>query len=154
MTSEKKWVGLASISTVVDRRIGVHRVSGVVTPNSIAGLVQHARRDPSPVMVVSYVEAAIAIEPDKMFSYAWRSGEEAAPMEAPAALVVRPDQLALFRQYAQTALHSGILRAAFTSTDEARSWASEQAAVQEQWYRAYRQAIARGELPRKSSGGR
>jgi len=152
MSAATKWIGAASISAEPDRCLTTHRVTGVVTPSTIGVLVNYARRDAAPARVMSYVEAVIAIESDKLFACAWREGWE--PLEAPVALLVRPDQLSACSEYVRVALSRGIVRAAFTSIEDARAWASEQAEVQAYWVRAYQRATASEGLRSKSIGER
>lgn len=142
---------MSSISTSAEAGYSFYSVTGVVTPRSIGQLVDYACSKADAAMVVSYENAVIAIEPDELFSYAWAQRDPAHPMEAPAALVVRLDQLSLFRQYADAALQNGLIRATFTARDEACAWAAQQAVVQEQWLRAHQLMTTNEEWRRKST---
>lgn len=149
-----KTIGLASIRTKPDADIASHYVGGVVTPRNIGGLVTSACEVQSLAMVVSYESAVVAIQPDAMFASAWRPGGRTFTLEQPAALVVRPDQLSVFREYARTALSHGVIRAAFTSAEQAFRWAAEQAEVQAHLIEAVRRLKASEESLRTSSAAR
>lgn len=80
--------------------------------------------------VVDYTGARLMLTADALYgaSFAARPGQD-----EPAAFIVQLDQLALFRRYAELCAERGVLKAAFTRTEEALFWAAQQARVQRWW---------------------
>jgi hypothetical protein len=80
--------------------------------------------------VVDYSRARLMLTADSLYgaSFAARPGQD-----EPAAFIVQPDQLALFKRYAAMCAERGVLKAAFTRVDQALGWAAEQAQVQRYW---------------------
>lgn len=112
------------------------KVAGEVTEAAAARIIGDSRKwAPRPMaQVVSYQGARVRICADTLFKVA----QLAHPADTPTALVVPGDQLEMFRVYVRMHIDRGVLKAVFTSAEEARLWAGRQAAVREYWQRLER----------------
>ena len=77
--------------------------------------------------VVDYSRARVKLSAEALFAAA----RAVAIGDTPTALVVGPDQLVMFADYARMAVEQGVLKQAFTSFEAAHRWAAAQAAVAE-----------------------
>jgi hypothetical protein len=111
-------------------------VEGVVTPKTAQSIIADAARwgEDRMAQVVRYDAARVELSADQLLAAALR----ARASDVPAAFVVQPDQLRLFRQYAQMNLDRGVMKAAFTRVEDAESWAVDQMRVRAHWQRLER----------------
>ncbi len=111
----------------------VATVQGVVTPKTAQSIIADAARWGGGRMaqVVRYDAARVELSADQLLAAALR----AQASDVPAAFVVQPDQLRLFRQYSQMNLDRGVMKAAFTRVEDAESWAVDQMRVRARWQR-------------------
>ena len=136
----------ASVQAGPDQSVGVARVSGIVTPESVRGIVADSTlwgqgREVF-AHLVHYNSATIAMNLDDLLSSARRAKRADAAQSPPAAFVVSADQLPLFESYTGAMMGLGFHMAAFTSSAEGRRWAAQQALVREHW-RAQRAGLRR-----------
>jgi hypothetical protein len=128
--------GAAMVSCQSDRGTTLAHVGGLVVPSSAAEVVRSIEAvsevSGSSGQVVVY-SAQVLIAPDRLFKAAQSSGRD----KLPTAVVVRPDQIELFRAYAKLAMAAGVLKAAFLSEQQAREWVDQAVLVE-----AYRRSRA------------
>lgn len=114
------------------------KISGVVTPAAAGRIIKDSQAwcDQRRAManVVIYSESAVAIGADHLLSVADQAQRFGVRI-VPTALVVSPEQLPMFRAYANLSMACGILKAAFLRLDDAQRWAAQQAAIGEEWAR-------------------
>lgn len=116
-----------------DCGLAVFSATGIITP-SIAGSVladcQSALGDwRSDGLVASYRDADMRIDPDRLLGHALEVVADGGRLALPTALVVKRDDLPMWRTYADLMARAGILRGVFTDYDQALRWARTQAAV-------------------------
>lgn len=109
----------------------VAMVRGLVNPRSAQSIIADAAQWGAGrlAQVVRYDEARVELSADELLAAALR----ARASDVPAAFVVRPDHLRLFRQYAQMNLDRGVMKAAFTRVEDAEGWAVDQLRVRAHW---------------------
>lgn len=84
----------------------------------------------SPAAMVSDYSGADVEQTARMLARGARPALKSGPtLRLPGALIVRQDEMPLWRSYCNALGDMGALRAAFTSAAEARAWAAEQAAL-------------------------
>lgn len=127
--------GAASAILTRDQGVIVSRVYGVVTSEAAHQLIAHITAFGGLANVVRYDSAVVTIAPDRLLEIS-----RGASGGTPTAVVASADQLGMFSAYAASAMNAGILKAAFATDTEARSWASQQAAVRAHWL-ALRRAL-------------
>lgn len=132
----------ASVRTHSSDRVGVAVVSGVVTPDALRLIVSDSQRwgtkGDALANLVVYQSAAMALSLDALVETAANAKADLSDI-APAALVVGPDDLAMFQVYCAAMSQRNALIAAFTSQQAAQQWTARQAQVREHW-----QALRRG----------
>jgi hypothetical protein len=118
--------------------VALARISGVVTPSAAGRIIRDSPawggKRTALANVVIYSESAVAIGADHLLSVADQAQRFGVRL-APTALVVSPEQLPMFRAYADLSMACGILKAAFVRLDDAQRWAARQAVVAEEWLR-------------------
>lgn len=118
--------------------VALAKVSGVVTPAAAAKIIRDSPawggRRPALANVVIYADSAVAIGADHLLSVADQAQRFGVSF-VPTALVVSPEQLAMFRAYTNLSMACGILKASFLCLEEAQRWAARQAVVAEEWAR-------------------
>ena len=127
----------ASVETSAYRGLGLARVTGIVTHDTlrlvIADSGQWAGGADCLAHVVSYSTATMALDLVQMVGMA-RQAKRADVINAiPAALIVSADQLPLFDDYTAAMQAHGFMIAAFTAADAGRRWAAQQAQVRAHW---------------------
>lgn len=82
-------------------------------------------------LVADYQCASLHIDSQKLFGSAMSviSSGNGGALACPTALVVCPDDLTMWRDYAALMANAGVLRGVFVSHDAALSWVRRQAAV-------------------------
>jgi hypothetical protein len=127
-------------SALVGQRgaVALARISGVVTPSAAGQIIQDSPawggKQQALANVVIYRDSAVAIGADHLLSVADQV-QRFGVRFLPTALVVSPEQLPMFRAYADLASACGVLKAAFLSLDDAQRWAAQQAVVAAEWQR-------------------
>ena len=127
--------GMSSVQAGAQGRVGVGKVFGVVTSAEARKILMDSPRwgDCRPLAhVADYRQATMAIEPAALLASAVHAQRHGVIL-APAALVVGPDQITLFSEYARASNAAGVLKAVFSTLDEALRWAARQALVREHW---------------------
>lgn len=80
-------------------------------------------------LVAQYDEAQLDIDADTLCRSAVKVVEANGRLSLPTALVVRRDDLPMWKTYAHLMAQRGILRGVFTDYDQAMRWARTQAAI-------------------------
>ncbi len=132
--NNKQWQYTGATSQAwADGGIAVFRTEGVVTPK-VSGLVlsscQQAMRDWGAVgLVAEYTGADLQIDANALLGSALKVVASDGALALPTALLVKPDDLGMWRTYAWLMARSGIVRGVFTQHEEALRWARKQAAI-------------------------
>lgn len=127
----------ASVQVGNSGRVAIARVRGIVTPTSAGKIIADSsswcgRLGAPLATVVDYQDAAMAIQTDALLKAAGSAYRQGAGLAA-TALVVSADHAAMFRDYAQLSADRGVLKAVFSSLEDAQRWAARQALVAESW---------------------
>lgn len=127
----------ASVQAGNSGRVAIARVRGIVTKEAAGRIIADSgswcgRLGAPLATVVVYRDATVAIETDDLLMAAGNAYRQGAGLAA-TALVVSPDQAAMFREYARLSAERGILKRVFLSVEDAQRWAAQQAVVAEAW---------------------
>ena len=133
-----KVIDMASTRVFLERRVGLVQVQGQVNQAVGANLMRQngcwLEDNDVLAQVVSYQGAVTAIAAGTLFRNAVLATQVHARFVTPTAFLVRPEQAALFEEYARLMRQGGLLqRAVFTDAAAAGQWAAQQAQVQEYW---------------------
>ena len=129
--------GTSSANCVTDGGLGVFQVRGLVSPVAAGGLMaandQWMRKLRLPGQLVDYSRSRLEIDETQLCGHARRviAGDSRIGMGRPTALVVSPQDLPMWQRYCWLMAQCGVMRAAFTSQEDARRWAAEMAAIWE-----------------------
>ncbi len=117
-------------------------VRGLVTPRIAEGIIADAGSwgEGRMAQVVRYDDARVDLDAEELLGAALR----AQAGDIPTALVVSPEHLRVFSQYAQMNMDRGVMKAAFTRLEAAEGWAVDQLRVRSHWAQLAR---ALGSLP-------
>lgn len=136
-----RYTGSSKMVGGVENGLSIVRISGIVTPTVLEGVVRDdaAWMQATGVMaqVARYEESALAIDAQSLILAAETALVVNPNFEVPTALVVHPDLLQMFEIYAHVMTERGVARAAFSDPEMARRWAAAQAPV----YAALRRAL-------------
>lgn len=117
--------------------IAVLQVSGVLTPQASAAFKSWANRwakdNGAMAKVWDCRNAVIALHNEHMTRAALKAAQDVGEMVLPAAMLVAPMHLELFRAYCWQAASYGINTVAFTDYASALDWARRQALVHSSW---------------------
>ena len=109
------------------------RIDGVVTPAGGGAILRGCHEDllasRAPALFADYRAAALQVTAEALLGSVAPVFSADSPLRVPTALLVRPDDLEVWRLYCRLQGMSGILRAAFISPDDARRWLADQAAL-------------------------
>lgn len=123
----------ASASLALDRGIvSLQFLGRFNAPNSaeMIGVVVGYLERAEPGAMVSDYSGADVEQTARMLARAARPAVRSGPvLRLPGALIVREEELPLWRSYCYTLGDMGAMRAAFTSASQARAWAAEHAAL-------------------------
>lgn len=117
-----------------DNGLAVIRTQGIVAPQAFRGVLancQAAVTDwDSRGLVADYMQAQLEIDADALMRSALQVmalGER--KLALPTALLVKADDLPMWRNYARLMAQGGVLRGVFTDHDAALAWTRQQAAI-------------------------
>lgn len=80
-------------------------------------------------LVAEYTGADLQIDADALLGSALKVVASDGALALPTALLVKPDDLGMWRTYAWLMARSGIVRGVFTQHEQALHWARNQAAI-------------------------
>ena len=110
-------------------------VAGLVDRHSSAAVIGACGRDLAPVrahgLVADYSGARMMVCADELMASASLVTGAGDPLRIPTALVVHPDDLAMWRRYCDLQARAGVLRMPFVDVELAHRWAAEFAALWE-----------------------
>lgn len=118
-----------------ERGIAHCQIRGLVTQNVAAALLDDARGHVeaagADALIAYYDTAVLGLTTEQLLSrVASTIGEQkSGGLALPAALIVPPPELEVWRSYAILAATRGIVRAVFTDVEQAERWAAEKALV-------------------------
>ena len=113
--------------------IALFRACGLVTPSAATSILTDCQSavDAWQIrgLVAQYTDAQLAIDADALHRSAVGVVGAHGRLALPTALVVRRDDLALWKTYAHLMANRGIVRGVFTDYDAALRWARLQASI-------------------------
>ena len=138
-------VGGVGMCTVVHGSIAVVTLSGVITPRSLGEVKQTVLlmlADVGPVLgfLVHFERSTVRCSAANLTAIL-ESKSQGDQATVPAAMVVAPDQLPLFREHVWQCAWLGVVRQAFTDAAQARRWLTARAEVAAQTRANHWQAI-------------
>lgn len=135
MLVTKQWIYDGSRAQAwADCGLAVLQPTGVVTPPVRVALLTDAQwavgRWGSDALVARYTDAAVQMDVDTLMDTALEAVRVGpGRMDIPTAMVVRREELKLWRTYCELMAMVGIVRGAFLEHEEAMRWARRQALV-------------------------
>jgi hypothetical protein len=114
--------------------LAVIRTEGIVTSDTAAAVLASCQATvtdwASDGLMADYVQARLDIEPDRLMRSALEIMERGdRRLALPTALLVRADDLPMWRGYARLMAQGGVLRGVFTDHHAALAWTRRQAAI-------------------------
>lgn len=117
----------------VDQQIATIRIRGAVSPAAGAGILTDCDADllawQPAALVARYDEAELKLDAESLFESANKVLTSSSALRLPTALVVKPDDLPMWRVYSNMQCANGVLRVPFTDATKAARWAEDQAAL-------------------------
>lgn len=133
MKTIKHQMAQAAAALSLDQGIATLQYRGLLSRRNSAemiGVISGFLEVAGPGAMVSDYTGADVDQTARMLARAARPAIKAGPvLRLPGALIVRADELPLWRSYCYALGDMGAMRAAFTSAAEARAWAAENAAL-------------------------
>lgn len=134
MIQTAKWdYGVATADLWDDGGISVMRTAGLLiertAPQIIGNCSLQLARWGSVGLVAQYQHADLQISPEDLFADAIGSARPVGGAAMPVALVVKREDLEMWRVYALLMARNGVLRGLFTDDAQALRWTRRQAAI-------------------------
>jgi hypothetical protein len=106
---------------------------GEVAPRDAAAILADCQdfieRNEAHGLIADYSHARVLLDADSLHRSAVGVVAHGGALALPTALLVRPDELPMWRTYCDLMARSGIVRAAFISEPDARDWALREARI-------------------------